>query len=139
MLFLLIPIDMIIPLCKHSEWHASVALFLSESESSNKASEYCTICLLFTTKSQLNIKFLAFFLQMCIFCCTFGHLPIGNNSYLAMLERIFQYSLVATFARCSPYYSRLVLFQKMVYTFGNSLPQAQLWTSSYCATKCYFR
>ena len=39
-------------------------------------------------------------------------LPIRNNSYLAMLERIFQYSPVATPTPCSPYSSSLAIICK---------------------------
>ena len=64
-------------------------------------------------------------LHMCIFLY-FGRRLLESNSYLAMLERIFQHSPEITVAKCSPYYSTLVLFQKNGYTFCNSLPQAQL-------------
>ena len=47
------------------------------------------------------------FACVCAFFVVLRTLPIGNNSYLAMLERIFQYSPVATFAQCSPYSSSL--------------------------------
>ena len=45
-------------------------------------------------------------LRMCIFCGNFGRRLLESNSYLAMLERIFQHSPEITVARCSPYYSR---------------------------------
>ena len=47
-------------------------------------------------------------------------LPIGNNSYLAMLERIFQYSPVATFALCSPYSRHSHFFENTVGTSCNT-------------------
>ena len=47
-------------------------------------------------------------------------LPIGNNSYLAMLERIFQYSLVATFASCSLYSRHSHFFENTVGTSCNT-------------------
>ena len=42
---------------------------------------------------------------ICVFCCTFGRRLLESNSYLAMLERIFQHSPESTVAKCSPYYS----------------------------------
>ena len=44
-------------------------------------------------------------LRICIFCCTFGRRLLEGDSYLAMLERIFQHSPEITIARCSPYTS----------------------------------
>ena len=41
-----------------------------------------------------NIKFVGFFLRMCIFCCTFEHLPW----LLSFQMRLDANSLVATFA-----------------------------------------
>ena len=55
---------------------------------------------------------------MCIFCSNFGRRLLESNSYLAMLERIFQHSPEITVAKCSPYYSTLVLFQKTVTPFA---------------------
>ena len=43
---------------------------------------------------------------------------VGKHSYLAMLERIFQHSLVATFSSCSPYSSTLEIFHKTVDTLS---------------------
>ena len=57
----------------------------------------------YTQKIALKVNFPRFFLYLCVFFCTFEHLPVGSNSYLVMLKRIFQHSLVATFASCSPY------------------------------------
>ena len=43
------------------------------------------------------------------FFSNFGRRLLEGNSYLAMLERIFQHSPEITVAKCSPYYSTLVL------------------------------
>ena len=49
-------------------------------------------------------------LHMCIFLY-FGRRLLESNSYLAMLERIFQHSPEITVARCSPYYRHSFFFK----------------------------
>ena len=60
-----------------------------------------------------------------------------KKSYLAMLERIFQYSLVATFARCGTYSSSLAIICKnglhLIIRYSSSHSQASLneWQIAY--------
>ena len=59
---------------------------------------------------------------MCIFFCT-SDTAYWENSYLAMLERIFQYSPVATLALCSPYFRHSHFFLKIRLNLLQYIPQ----------------
>ena len=85
----------------------------------------CSPCALFLSKNAFFSKKICF--KYAGYRPPFNELlylrtpPVGNNSYLAMLERIFQHSPEATFVKCSKYalfLSKNAFFSKKICVFA---------------------
>ena len=81
--------------------------------SSHKAT--CFAGTLLIDKIYRNNKICSFCLRMCIFCCNFEHLPWLYSTHEPFLNKAN--SLVATFARCSPYFRTLAYFIECGFAF----------------------